>query len=493
MSFPVDISATRTTTTTTAAPVDLTAFNTHFHDRTMRIDYFHTGDAKSDVITVDHLYEYGIWSGSRTKLIDNFQNGAYYAKVYDAKSGELLFSKGYGSLFEEYQMTKPAIDGTKRTFHETVRIPSPKNEVRVVIEKLNRKKGEWKPIFETKIKPDDFAIIREEPKDSAVSVYRNHHSGDPHTKVDVVIIGDGYTEEDRPKFEADLQRFTNTFFSVAPYKDQQDKFNVYGILKPSEESGCDEPRANIFKSTSANSSFNALGSERYLMTEDNKSLHDLASHAPYDSIYLMVNHSRYGGGGIYNQYGTFTADNQWANYVFIHEFGHSFTGLADEYYTSKVEYNDYYPRGIEPMEPNITALLKPNDLKWKNLVHAVTDIPTTWAKAAYVKMDLAWQVIRRAMNDDIARLKRERAPQDIIDHAQKQYDIADKEHSEKVDAYFAKLPEVGVVGAFEGAGYSSEGLYRPEVGGCIMFTKGFKPFCAVCVDAVERMIDHYTE
>jgi len=138
------------------------------------------------------------------------------------------------------------------------------------------------------------------------------------------------------------------------------------VYKPSEDSGVDEPGANIYRNTVMNCTFNSLGSDRYLLTEDNKAVRDLAAFVPYDALYIMVNHSRYGGGGIYNLYCTFTTGNQYKDFLFIHEFGHSFAGLADEYYTSSTAYNDFYPRGVEPVELNITALTDPQNVKWKN-------------------------------------------------------------------------------------------------------------------------------
>ena len=248
----------------------------------------------------------------------------------------------------------------------------------------------------------------------------------------------------------------------------------------------------IFKNTAIGATFNSLGSERYLLTENNRALRDVAAHVPYDALYIMVNHKRYGGGGIYNLYCTFTADNQWNKYLYLHEFGHSFAGLADEYYTSSVAYNDFYPRGVEPAEPNITALLVPDNLKWKEYVSEGIDIPTPWEKEAFDKMDLAYQKIRTEINDKIAQMKRSDAPQDEISKTEQESEKLSKDHADKVDAYLAKSRYNGKIGAFEGAGYSSEGLYRPMLD-CLMFTKGDKPFCKVCEMAVIRIIHFYSD
>jgi hypothetical protein len=227
------------------------------------------------------------------------------------------------------------------------------------------------------------------------------------------------------------------------------------------------------------------------MTENNKKLRDVAAAAPYDALVIMVNHKRYGGGGIYNLFSVFTTDNQWFEYLIIHEFGHSFAGLADEYYNSASSYNDFYPRGVEPVEPNITALLKPKDLKWKTLASKGIEIPTPWEKEDFDKMDLAYQKIRQELNKKLAEMKRSGAPKDDIAKLEKEIEERSRKSALDSDNYLAKSKFVGKVGAFEGAGYSSKGLYRPMLD-CIMFTKGFKPFCKVCEEAIARAIKHYT-
>ena len=212
--------------------------------------------------------------------------------------------------------------------------------------------------YRTEIDPENIMIIRDEVKDKMVKVYNADSNGDPHNRVDVVILGEGYTQDEKNKFEKDLKYFTDVFFGQEPYKSNASKFNIYGVYKPSEDSGIDEPPANLFQNSVLSCTFSSMGSERYILTEDNKAVRDLAAYVPYDAIYIMVNHARYGGGGIYNFFCTFTTDNQFKDYLFLHEFGHSFSGLADEYYTSDVQYNDFYPLEIEPLEPNVTALLE---------------------------------------------------------------------------------------------------------------------------------------
>jgi len=221
-------------------------------------------------------------------------------------------------------------------------------------------------------------------------------------------------------------------------------------------------------------------------------LRDIAAHVPYDALVIMVNHSRYGGGGIYNFFCTFTAHNQWSEYLLLHEFGHSFSGLADEYYSSSTAYNDFYPPGIEPTEPNITALLDPTNLKWKQLLTQGIEIPTPWNKKEYDRIDSIYQKRRRELNDIITRLKKEHAPESQINAAQEEASAHSRKFASKMDNFLKKSKYAGKVGAFEGAGYSSKGLYRPMLD-CIMFSKGKKPYCKVCEQAIIKIIEQYSK
>ena len=463
-------------------------FDTHFVDKTMRIDYFHFGSAEEEAIALDRVYEQGIWAGSKRTLIDPFDIGRYSAKVYDAASGNLIFSKGFDSYFAEYKTTQWALDGLKRTYHETALIPFPKAKIRFVVE-LRDRQNVLHPIFSAEIDPVDIFIHRESPG-RGVRVFEVLKSGDPHVKVDVAFIAEGYRASEEAKFKADLERFREVFFKLEPYKSRRDSFNFYGVFKPSDESGCDEPSHGIYRNTAVGTAFDSLGSERYLLTEDNRSLHDIAAHVPCDTLFIMVNHERYGGGGIYNCFCTFTADNQWHEYLFLHEFGHSFAGLADEYYTSSVAYNDFYPKGLEPLEANITALLDPHNLKWQGLVTPGTAVPTPWEKEEYDRLDASYQKVRQEVNARIAGMKKRGAPAAEVAKLVAESENLSLEHAKKMDAFLRKSRYWEKVGAFEGAGYSSTGLFRPALD-CLMFSKGTKPFCAVCERAVVRVIEAY--
>lgn len=466
------------------------SFDEYFVDQTLRIDYFHTGDAKNEWFSIDRLYAEGIWAGSKKNLVETFNNGRYYVKIFDAVSKTLIFAKGFDSYFGEYKTTDWALEGIKRTYHESARIPYPKKKILFTLEVRNRQ-NQLQPIFTQELDPNGYEIMREKTSKD-VKVFELVKNGAPHQKVDVAILAEGYTLAEESKMQQDLQKFVAVFFGHEPYKSNKSCFNIYGVFKPSEESGCDEPSHGVFKRTALGVTFDSLGSERYVMTEDNKALRDVAGHVPYDAIYIMVNHSRYGGGGIYNLYCTFTTDNQWYKYLFLHEFGHSFGGLADEYYTSSIAYNEFYPAGIEPVEPNITALLEASDVKWKQFLTPGIAIPTPWEKEEYDANDLAYQKVRQALNAKIAQMKREGAAPDETQKVQDESERVSRENAQRMDEHLAKSKFVGQVGVFEGAGYSSKGLYRPMLD-CLMFSKGDKPFCKVCEESVRRVIRYLSE
>lgn len=455
-----------------------TNFNTYFNNQTMRIDYFHQGDAKEDNITLDQIYVYGQWAGNPKNLIDPFNNGRYYVKVYDIATNKLIYSRGFDSYFAEYRTTDPAIKGIKRTYHESVLVPEPKNKCLFVLEE-RQKNNILKPVFEKEINPVDVHIIREsfQTDEKIVTTLRN---GNPHDKVDILFLAEGYTANEFGLFKKDVKERTELLFTIEPYKSNKKRFNVSGVFRASAQSGVDEPDKKIYRHTALNSTFYSLDLNRYLLTEDNRTLRDMAAVAPYDAIFIMVNSERYGGGGIYNQYAVFTAHSPATELIFVHEFGHSFAGLADEYYASTVAYNDFYPQGVEPTEPNITALLNPNQPKWTNQIDPGKAIPSDWDKADYDSLSFKKQSLRRKLYAETDSVKKESINTQIeeLDHALKDFIV--------------NHPLKNKTGFFEGAGYSSTGLFRPMLN-CMMFSNQEKKFCDVCQASIQRMIDFYSD
>jgi len=465
-------------------------FEKSFEDATLRIDYFHTGNAEKEIVAIDRLYRQGAWAGPLARLIDDFSFGGYRVQAHDPESGALLFSRGFDSYFGEYRTTSAATAGTMRTYHESVLLPFPKRPLRVTLT-AHRRDGTSAQLLETIVDPMSVAIATEPPAAEALVVETNV-AGPPQKVLDIAILGEGYTFEEFEAFKTDLKRATEVFLGHAPFIAHRSQISIRGVMVPSPESGCDEPTRNAFRSTPLGATFNSLGSERYMLTEDNRAVRDIAANVPYDALVIMVNHDRYGGGGIYNLFCTFTAHSDWSDYLLLHEFGHSFAGLADEYYSSSVAYNDFYPRGHEPEEANITALLDPDKLKWHDLVDPGTELPTPWEKEAYDREDAAYQEERKLLNEAIAEASISGAP------AEKIAEFEDNEarhaaiHAQWAQEYLARSSWAGKIGAFEGAGYSSTGLYRPALD-CLMFSRRVQPFCQVCERAVEAMVIHYTE
>jgi hypothetical protein len=465
-------------------------FATYFENQTMRVDVFHGGDTQKEMISIDKIYIQGPWAGNPRRLTDPPDCGRYLIQVFAVSGNTLIYSKGFDSYFGEYKTTEPATRGVAKTFSESFLIPCPKSRIRLEVA-LRDRQNQPQTLFKTEIDPGDLFIVREK-QGSDVMVIEQVKNGESGNKVDLAILAEGYTIAEEGKFRQDLARFSTLLLSQEPYKTFRDRFNIYGLFKASWEGGCDEPGYGSYKNTAMQAGFDSFGSERYLLTEDNRALRDIAAHVPYDALLIMVNHARYGGGGIYNLYCTFTSDNQWQQYLLMHEFGHSFSGLADEYYTSSVAYNEFYPPGIEPLEANITALLDPKNLKWQELVSKKTAVPTLWEKTAYEEMDLVYQKKRQEMNEKIAVLKRGNAAKEEIEKLQAQSEKMSRLNGLEVNTFFKKSRFQGKVGAFEGAGYAAKGLFRPMLD-CLMFSRGLRPLCKVCEQAVIRTIQYYSE
>jgi hypothetical protein len=301
-------------------------------------------------------------------------------------------------------------------------------------------------------------------------------SGDPANKLDLLILGDGYTAQERGKFERDAKRLTAVLLGTSPFKERQRDINIWGLVPASTQSGISRPSQHVFKRTPIGATYDAFDSERYVLTFENRAFRDIAANAPYEVVEILTNSATYGGGGIYNLYSTVAADSAWAPYIFVHEFGHHLAALADEYYTSDVA---YLPAGnrIEPWEPNVTALLDPAALKWKDLVTPGVPLPTPWPKEEFERYSMEIQRRRR----EIRAANRPEAEMDALFREEAAHETALLGGS----AYATR------VGAFEGANYEARGLFRPAVD-CIMFTRNTSGFCAVCRRAIAAILDLYT-
>src|SRR5690349_22861962 len=350
-----------------------------FAAETMRVDYYHTGDATQEIFSLDRVVIEPLpWPGNPKQNIDTSNLGKYFFEVRDAKTKQLLYSRGFASIDGEWETTDEA-KSIKRTFQESLRFPAPSAPVTIVLKKRDAKNA-FVDIWTTTIDPADQFVDRSKPVAPA-PLLTIQKTGEPENKVDFLILGDGYTAAEAKKFETDARRLTEVLFSTSPFKENRKSFNVWALAPPAAESGISRPSTGIYRDSPLGATYDAFGSERYVLTFDNRALRRTAQFAPYEFIEVLVNNRTYGGGGIFNLYSTVASDNAFANYVFVHEFGHHFAGLADEYYTSSVAYAPSADR-VEPWEPNVTALLDVGTLKWRNLVNE-TPIPTPWNKEAF--------------------------------------------------------------------------------------------------------------
>lgn len=402
------------------------AFQTDFDTTRLRVDLIFAGNAEQQFVYFAGLHKEPQWGGSQANLIDPFDYGEYCYKIFSPDS-QLLFSRGFSSLFYEWRTTEEA-KKRSRAHPFSLTLPMPKHEVQLKIYERVKKTNEWRLLFDTNIHPDDKQIRQDVPADFAVTALLHH--GHPSQKVDVAFIAEGYTAGEMAKFRADAARFADYLFAVEPFASRRSDFNIWAVEAVSEESGPDIPHQGIWKNTAAGATFYTFGIDRYLTAPDHTRLCDLAWNTPYDILYVLVNTGKYGGGGIYNFYGLSMSDHPLAKDVFPHEFGHAFAGLADEYYTSEVAYQDFYSLDVEPWEPNLTTLVD-FDKKWHDLLDKNTPVPTP-----------------------------------------------------NTGAY------AHIVGVFEGGGYISTGVFRPALD-CRMKSNATKDFCPVCFRAIVKMIDTY--
>jgi hypothetical protein len=441
--------------------------------RTMRVDYAHSGTASDEHFALERMVLEPLdWPGQSSQTRDDTNLGKYFFEVFDASTNALLYSRGFASIYGEWETT-PEAKEKRQTFSESFRFPAPPGPVRIVLEKRDAKNA-FREIWSLGVDPKSAAAAPSKPASLGPLVEIEKH-GPSADKVDFLILGDGYTEAERGKFEKDARRLVDILFSKSPFRERRSDFNVWALCPAAAESGISRPSTGIHKKSPVGATYDAFGSERYLLTFDNAALRDIAEYAPYEFVEILANSNTYGGGGIFNLYSTVAADSLWSPYVFIHEFGHHFAGLADEYYTSGVAYEPARDR-VEPWEPNVTALGDPSAFKWKDLVTPGTPMPTPWSKEAFEAQSREFQAKRRQIRAE----RRPEAEMDALFTAQKEVE----------SKLLSSDPHASAVGAFEGAFYEAKGYFRAEED-CVMFTRDDAPFCAACRRAIDRVIDLY--
>lgn len=442
--------------------------------QTMRVDFYHTGNRDLEVFSLDQVVLESLpWPGNMQQPIDSTYRGKYAFAVVDPDSGDIAWSRSFSSIYGEWETTGEARE-MNRTFHESLRFPAQERPFDIIVSKRGED-NEFEQVWRARIDPEDYLIHRESAAyvEQVVVIEQN---GDPASKVDLLILGDGYTQAEQDEFIAKAKLMTEILFAASPFKERRVDFNVWALAPPAAESGISRPSTGIYRDSPLGTSYDAFRSERYVLTNDNKSFRRIASSAPYDFVEILVNSETYGGGGIYGLYGTTAADSEWGAYVFVHEFGHHFAGLADEYYTSSVAY-EAPEQIVEPYEPNVTALLHPAKLKWRHLVGEQTPLPTPWPKETYEEHSLAYQAKRTKMRE--------------ANVPESDMNALFRENQDFVENLFSTAEYRNEIGAFEGGNYQAKGIYRPALN-CIMFTRT-KDFCAVCSAAIEEVIDEYTK
>jgi hypothetical protein len=399
------------------------AFNEFFIDKTLRFDFMLAGNSEKTEVFPMGMKEEPFWGGSLINLTDKFNYGNFRYEVFDVASGKLIYSKGFCTLYQEWQTTAEA-KKINRSFYEVATFPFPKNNIKFVLS-IRGRDGLFTTLYETAIDPKDYFIRKEKPVNAAVT--KIYGTGDPHKSLDIAVIAEGYTSGEMEKFRNDVKKLGKYLFDQAPFGKYRENINIYAIEAVSDESGADVPGEGIYVNTALNSSYYTFDTDRYLTTQDIKSVNDYAAAAPHDQIFVLINSPRYGGGGVYNYYTASTIDHMLSPQVIVHEFGHAFGALGDEYYSGETAYDDFYPKNVEPWEPNLTTLVD-FESKWKDMIPKDVPVPTP-----------------------------------------------------------NKIQFKDVTGLFEGGGYSAKGIYRPSFD-CRMNTNEAKGFCEVCQKAIEKMI-----
>ena len=439
---------------------------------TMRLDYYHTGSATQELFSVDRVVIEPLpWPGNPAKPLDTTNRGTYFFEVRDLGSQRVLYSRGFSSIYGEWVTTDEA-KKANRTFHESLRFPAPAAPVQIVVKKRDPQNA-FREVWSTTIDPHDKRIDTSKPP-SPSRVLALEQNGDPANKVDLLLLGDGYTSAELDKCEKDVRRLAEGVFTSSPFKERRKDFNVWAICAPSPDSGVSHPSRGLYRNTLFGSQFDVFGTERYALSFDNRAIRSVASFAPYDVMGIVMNSNEYGNGGIFGLYATVSIDFPAAIRVFTHEFGHHFADLGDEYYfNANVAYAPVTDR-VEPWEPNVTALLDPKNLKWKALVLPGTPIPTPWPKECY----------ENSIRDAPLHIQQMRAQGATPD----QIGAYRRQARETTERCMSDNPYADKVGAFQGAMYQ-DNYYRPQQR-CMMLSGD--AFCAVCQHAIEEIIDLYS-
>lgn len=421
------------------------------YTKTLRLDYIFTGTNQETEISLAKIKSLDGWYGRNVNMDTLLLEGNSQVKLYDAETGNLLYVNSFSTLFREWQNSEEATK-VRKSFEATVLVPMPKDKAIVTLDLYNDRK-EVVATYTHEMDPKD--ILIQPVKCNFPSKYILK-SGDSKDCIDIAIVAEGYTAEEADLFYSEAQMAMEQIIAHEPFKSLKDRLNFVAVAAPSQESGVSVPHEGDWKNTALGSHYDTFYSDRYLTTLNIFKLHDALASVPYEHIIILANTDTYGGGGIYGQYMLSSTRHYQSKPVIVHEFGHSFAGLADEYFYDD-QYEQFYFSDIEPWEPNITTLVD-FESKWKDMLQ--TD-----------------KIVTKAEQDAEKKAQREQMAKDRA--AGKPYAIPEYSNAKSV------------VGLYEGGGYLSEGVWRP-VPECRMKINEYPEFCPVCQRAIARYIDWNT-
>ena len=407
-------------------------------DKTLRVDYIFSGTAKSQDISLDEMSSFDGWAGRRVNLDKAPLRGNGQISMRDVATGEILYVQSFSTLFQEWQATEEATR-VRKSFENVFLLPMPSSKALVKVELYDFRGGVSASLTHM-VDPSDILIRRLNP-DPAPHRYLLK-SGPVEECIDVVIVAEGYTDVEADEFYEDAKTAMEALLEHEHFNKYKDRFNYVAVALPSEDSGVSVPGEGLWKKTALGAHFNTFYMDRYLTTLRLRQLHDRLGGIPYEHIIILANTDTYGGGGIFNSYTLTTAGHPAFKPVVVHEFGHSFGGLADEYYYDD-QFVEYYYPDCEPWEQNITTLYDFKS-KWDDMLPKVVGIPTEPVSGNI------WKQFHEGVSMD------------------------------------------SLIGVYEGAGYQSKGVYRPFPD-CRMKTNSAEAFCPVCQRAISRIIEFYTE
>lgn len=392
----------------------------------LRLDLILAGNHLQTNVFLHELYFEPYWSGSAHSMIDQLGFGSFRVEVFGMETGDLLFSNGFSTLFQEWQTTAEA-KRTSRAFDQVVRIPFPREKVRVEIFERERD-GSLARAAAFEVDPESIFIKRNHFIPFPVT--QIVEGGAPSDCLDLTFVAEGYLPDQMERFRQDVRTMAEYIMEQEPFNQWKDRINVWAVESPSKEEGPSNPGRAFHNRTPAGTTYYSLGLDRYLTTSRHGKLMDAAANAPGDVICVFVNTSQYGGGGIYNAHVVGTSGHPLSKVVFIHELGHGLAGLGDEYFESDVAYEEFYPLDVEPWEANLTTLVD-FDAKWGEMLESDTPVPTP-AENRYLE----------------------------------------------------------TVGVYEGGGYAAKGVYRPYIH-CRMRSNNAPGFCPVCRETLSRVMRTY--